>query len=270
MVPIHVLFDTFLDAARLERFLPDLMHAGLLGTAKCHNGSILTFLIEGGCFGELGRGEYEHVMKARLRQAYKEFKDWCREHQLRVVQPRFTPARLHRKSRVSFPVLSSKAIPGKVISFWLSSVARQWACRQGASHLDRAVEVCAFSYCAMLQKLDMYPLLMSAEQSVEVHDYGLLHLRTYAFLRAESAKVIRGQNKNMWLMLPKHHHIQEMLRTMAREHVNPNWYSLMTGESFIGDAAKLTRTAHRTTVTKRGLQRYLCILKIRVESIRCI
>ena len=117
MVPIHVLFDTFLDAARLERFLPDLMHAGLLGTAKCHNGSILTFLIEGGCFGELGRGEYEHVMKARLRQAYKEFKDWCREHQLRVVQPRFTPARLHRKSRVSFPVLSSKAIPGKSYFF---------------------------------------------------------------------------------------------------------------------------------------------------------
>ena len=255
------------QTCRLERFLPDLMHAGLLGSAKCHNGSVLTFLIEASCFGDLGPGEYEQVMKGRLREAYRHFRSWCRDNNIRVVQPRFTPARLHRKSRASYPALSQKAIPGKAISFWLAAVSREWASRPEATLLDKAVEVCAFSYAAMLRKLDVYPFVMSPEQAQDVHDTGVLHLQTYAYLRAASSQVRRGQNKCLWLMLPKHHHIQKMLRTLAAECVNPNWYSLMTAESFVGLIGKLTRTAHRTTVTLRGLQRYLCILKIRTSEI---
>ena len=242
------------------------MHAGLLGTGKCLNGSALAHLCESGCFGNFA-GEYEAALHSCLREAYKHFRDWTRRHGLRVVQPRFTPARVHRKSRATFPALSSKAHPGKVLSFWLASVSKEWALRGNATHLDKAVNVCCWSYTSMLEMLDTYPLVMTPQQAQAVHDRGILHLRSYAYLRSLSSEVRRGLNKNMWLMMPKHHHIQEMLRRLAVEHVNPNWYNLMTGESFVGLVSKLSRSAHRGSVTLRGLQRYLCLLQLRTSEI---
>ena len=94
----------------------------------------------------------------------------------------------------------------------------------------------------MLQLMDSNPLVMSEEQSEMAYRRGMLHLKTYAYLRSLSSTSPRGGlNKNMWLMMPKHHHIQKMLRTMRAERVNPHWYSLLTAESFVGLIAKLTR-----------------------------
>ena len=49
------------------------MHAGLLGTGKCHAGSILVYLVEASCFGLFNRGDYEAQMQERLRVAYRHF-----------------------------------------------------------------------------------------------------------------------------------------------------------------------------------------------------
>ena len=226
---------------RLERFLPDLMHAGLLGTGKCLNGSALVYLIEEGCFNGFERGIYEEVLAEKLRAAYKSFKDWTKANRLRVVQPRFTCARIHRKSRQFFPCLSSKAVVGKTISYWICHVAETWAARPDASEIDRMVHVCVYSYCAMLDLLSTAPLVLTAEQAQTAYDHGMLHLQTYAYLRQASTAIRRGNGKNLWLMLPKQHHIQHMLRRMHLERVSPNWYSLLTAESFVGLIGKLTR-----------------------------
>ena len=226
---------------RLERFLPDIMHAGLLGTAKVHNGAVLTYLVEHGAWGAWPRGVYEDIMTEKLRTAYAAFKAWCKQHRLRVVQPRFTPARLHRKQRSSFPALSAKAVAGKVVSFWLASVAAQWASRAEATATDKLVWVCAYAYCSMVRKLGSLPFVLSEAEAQSVYNDGILHLQAYAQLRSLSAATARGNMKASFLILPKHHHIQEMLRTMLAERVNPNWYALLTAEAFVGHIGRLTR-----------------------------
>ena len=286
--PLHV---------RLERFLPDIMHAGLLGTAKVHNGAILTYLVEQGVWGPLPRGVYEELMHERLRIAYASFKGWCKQHRLRVVQPRFTPARLHRKARNQFPALSAKAIAGKAVSFWLCSVASQWASRPGSSATDKLVWVCAWAYCSMMRQLGHLPLVLSEDEARSVYNDGMLHLQAYAQLRSLSASTRRGNMKNTFLLLPKHHHIQEMLRSMLAERVNPYWHNLLTAEAFVGQVGKITRRlgnhsvyvlqlsnmylhvlykklftgetfsirpAHRSSVSFRGLQRYLAVMYLKV------
>ena len=226
---------------RLERFLPDLMHAGLLGSGKCLNGSVICHLVESGFWGPLGPGPYEDTMQEKLRRAYVSFKQWSKASGLQVVQPRFTPARIHRKSRATFPCMASKAVPGKVISFWLAQVASGWACRDGATHHDRVVWVCMWSWCSMLDQLSRLPLVLTPEQAQRVYDHGLLHLQSYAYLRQTSSLIRRGNGKHLFLMMPKHHHLHEMLRSMLKERVNPNVYSLLTAESFVGLIGKLTR-----------------------------
>ena len=239
--PTHRFIPNHVCLVRIERFLPDLMHAGLLGTGRCLNGSALVYLIENGCFNGFERGVYEEVMGEKLRCAYKDFKDWCRTNRIRIVQPRFTCSRVHRKSRQTFPCLASKAIVGKTISYWLSHVASGWAARDDATEMDRVVYVCVYSYCAMLDQLSTSPLVLTAEQAQIAYDNGMMHLQSYAFLRQASTAIRRGSGKNLWLMLPKQHHIQHMLRRMLSERVNPNWYSLLTAESFVGLVGKLTR-----------------------------
>ena len=217
------------------------MHAGLLGSGKCLNGSVICHLVESGFWGPM-QGPYEETMQERLRCAYVSFKQWSKASGLQVVQPRFTPARVHRKSRATFPCMASKAVPGKVISFWLAHVASEWACRDDATHHDRVVWVCMWSWCSMLDQLSRLPLVLTPEQAQKVYDHGLLHLQCYAYLRQASSMIRRGNGKHLFLMMPKHHHLHEMLRTMLKEKVNPNVYSLLTAESFVVLIGKLTRS----------------------------
>ena len=110
---------------RLERFMHDVAHSQLLGTGKIHNGSCLIYLAESGefnaanCFPE--HGEYTANLQVQLRAAYNDFKRWAKAAKLQVNQPRFTYARCNRKNRSSHACLASKAVSGKVISFWLAA-----------------------------------------------------------------------------------------------------------------------------------------------------
>ena len=88
-----------------------------------------------------------------------------------------------------------------------------------------------------------YPLVMTAQQARSVHDDGILHLQTFAYLRAQSAKAPRtaATMRNLWLLLPKHHHMQKMIRTMDKERINAYHTNLLAAESFVGTCGKVTR-----------------------------
>ena len=67
----------------LCRFLHDTTHSQLLGTSKVLNGSVLTYLIEVGEFGQFpARGFYEHAFQGLCRPAYLNFKAWLKRHNL--------------------------------------------------------------------------------------------------------------------------------------------------------------------------------------------
>ena len=279
----------------LERFLFDPCHGQLLGTGKNSNGSfdiisltffvtltqrvpvylrdpliqfsirardiqgsVLTFLCERGYFAEWpARGEYETVMGFMCRKAHAAFLKWCKAHKLQCSQPRFTPARLCRKARLTYPSLASKAVQSKIISFWLACEAADFAARPDATATDKTVSACMWSYVELLRMFDRYPLLLSAEQANDIYAAGMRHLRLYAYLHRESSRRTGTEvMRNCWLLQPKQHFLYHMCRDCKEQRINPSFFSLLAAESWIGYIGRVSRRTHRTTMTRRTIQRY--------------
>eukprot|EP00439_Symbiodinium_sp_Y106_P060092 s186_g8.t2 len=174
-------------------------------------------------------------IRAVLRKAHAEFLRWVKQNKLQCSQPRFTPARLSRRYRVIYPCLASKAAQSKMLSFWLATVAGEFAARAHATPTDKAVSACIYAYVDTLRKMDEYPLLLSEEQSVELYNSGMRHLRLYSYLHRESAKRTGTEAmRNCWLLQPKHHFFYHMCRDCKEQRLNPSYYSLLAAESWIG------------------------------------
>ena len=225
----------------LCRFAHDVAHSQLLGTSKVLNGACLTYLAEAGQFCAMANGPYEASLQPVLRAAYVDFKMWLRDSGLACTQPRFTASRLHRKNRSMFPCLASKAVNGKRVSFWLAYRACERSLRCDATFLDGLVAVTMWSYCEMLRLFDQCPLRMTADQAAMLHDRGMLHLLSYARLRALSAGT-RGKtlNRASWIILPKHHFLQHALDEALTSLINPGKYNLLAAESWVGQISRMS------------------------------
>ena len=237
---------------RLERFVHDVAHSQLLGTGKTLNGSCLIYLCESGEFNATGQfptqGMYEQNLQAALRVAYLHFKNWVKDSGLKVNQPRFTCSRLNRKNRMSHPLLASKAVSGKVLSFWLAGACSARAARPQATQDDALVATTIWHYASMLKRMDLGPIVLSAEEAGNIYKDGMIHLRTYAMLRGISASRKRGRMplRSMFTLLPKHHHLKHALQDARDTRVNPNAYNLLAAESFVGDIGKISRMQSST------------------------
>ncbi|CAE7562987.1 unnamed protein product [Symbiodinium necroappetens] len=225
-----------LDGVNLHRFLHDPCHGQLLGTGKNTNGSCLTYLCERSYFAPWPeRGIYENVMS---------------------------------EYRVLYPSMAAKAAQSKMISYWLAMVAGDLAARADATPTDKAVSACIYAYVDTLRKMDEYPLLLSEEQSNELYNSGMRHLRLYSYLHRESAKRTGTEvMRNCWLLQPKHHFFYHMCRDCKEQRLNPSYYSLLTAESWIGYIGRVSRRTHRSTMTARTLQRYCTLLFFRLKRI---
>ena len=242
--PLEKLPQPMVYGVHISRFLHDTTHSQLLGTSKTLNGSCLTYLCETGEFAPFEGGVYEQSLAKVLRLAFKDFKQWLRSNHLLATQPRFTTSRLNRKHRGMFPILASKAVNGKRISFWLASKCHNRIERLGdaATMLDKLVSVCTWSYCKMLRCFDEYGMVMSPEQAANLHQAGTIHLLSYSRLRGLSAGT-RGKvcNRTSWSVLPKHHHLQHALDEAFSSFVNPGCYHLLAAESWVGSIGRMSR-----------------------------
>ena len=208
---------------RLERFLHDVCHSQLLGTGKVHNGSLLVYLCESGAFGVFNaRGNYADNLQVQLKTAYKDFKAWCKQEKLVVNQPRFTVSRCHRRNRVCHPCLASKAISGKVVSFWLAARCCERANQNVTSSLDQLVATCAWAYTAMLKGMDEAGLVLTQLEADSIFDHGMLYLQSHARLRAMSASITKGKIplRSCFTLLPKHHYLWHALHDQRETLVN--------------------------------------------------
>ena len=148
----HPIFG--ISGCRLERFMHDVCHSQLLGTGKVCNGSVMVYLCEIGFFGGLRFGQYTNSMSQCLRVAYRQFNEWKSNMKLQVTQPRFTPSRLSRVQRNTYPCLSSKAAASKAITFWLCECAIENGRKASATELDKHVANCIWTYAKVLRSLD--------------------------------------------------------------------------------------------------------------------
>ncbi|OLQ15727.1 hypothetical protein AK812_SmicGene122 [Symbiodinium microadriaticum] len=250
----------------LSRFLHDTTHSQLLGTSKVLNGSVLTYLIEAGEFGTFPRmGFYEHGLQSLCRPAYLRFKAWLKRYKLQATQPRFTAARLNRKHRGMYPCLASKAINGKRVTFWLASVCRQRLERANATELDELICTCIWSYCAMLQMFDVCEMVMTDAEAATLHRHGSLHLLSYAYLRKLSSRSVGKEFlRSSFCILPKHHFLQHALDEARASLINPGTNNLLAAESWVGTVGRISRKVHRRKVSARTVERYLCVLRLRL------
>ncbi|CAE7223515.1 unnamed protein product [Symbiodinium sp. CCMP2456] len=251
---------------QLCRFLHDTTHSQLLGTSKVLNGSVLTYLIEAGEFGQFPRtGIYEHGFQSLCRPAFLHFKAWLKTNNLTATQPRFTASRLNRKHRGQFPCLASKAINGKRVSFWLAGVCAERLRRADATELDELFCTCVWSYCSMLRLFDTADLVLTEAQASDMRKYGSLHLLSYAYLRKLSARSVKKQFlRSSFCILPKHHFLQHALDEAMLSRVNPGAYNLLAAESWVGTVGRISRKVHRRKVARRTIERYLCVLRLRL------
>lgn len=251
---------------RADRFLHDCCHSQLLGTGKLCNGSGLIYLCERGFYGAWpDHGEYQHQLAPLLRAAYAHFVAWKKHAGLSGTHPRFTPARLCRKLRASYPCLNSKAAASKMLSFWLAHCAKQLASQATATELDRQVHVCLFSYARALQLMDSAGLVMPRDTAVEFHRMVLLHLRAYADMHRQS-RLVAGTavNRCLWLLIPKHHHFIHCAEDALVCQLNPRATNLLCAESFVGMVGRISRGCHRSSVGTRTLERYFAIMQFKV------
>ena len=258
-----------IPGSRSDRLLHDACHGQLLGTGKAANGSCLVYLCERSAFSRwpLG-GEYKLQLAGTLRSAYTCFRSWCKTHGLQCTQPRFTPSRVNRAVRSSFPSLNSKAAPSKMLTMWLTDVATAWADKPTSTALDREVAVCIHSYAQALRVMDTEPLLMSAESAQAYCDHVLLHLQTYAYLHTQSFNTAGSvPNRANWQLLPKHHFFFHSALDVLEAGINPRMYSLLCGESFIGVLGRISKGCHRSNVSLRSIQRYLSCLHFKLQEL---
>ena len=210
-------------------------------------------------FGAWGRGgQYKTKFEKRLQLAYAEFRKWKKDNKVFSTQPRFTASRLHRKIRAEYPSINSKAIAGKDLTRWLSQVACREAAKPSADRLTRLVAACAWTYATLLEKMEEWPLILTTEQAEEFFSIGQSHLMVYSNLRKESSKATGAHSLNrcLWQLLPKHHYLQHMLWGTRQERVNPAYFTLLCGESFVGMIARMGRLSHRATISQRVLEKW--------------
>ena len=166
--------------------------------------------------------------------------------------------------------MSSKAIAGKTLSFWLAEVACKEAEKPSATQLTKLVASCAWTYMELLKKIESWPLLLTAEQAEYFFKTGQSHLMMYSQLRKQSSEQDGRDsiNRSLWQLMPKHHYFQHLLFTVREERVNPAYFTLLCAESFVGTIARMARLSHRSTLSKRVIEKYLVKLAIVVRDLK--
>ena len=232
-----------------------------------NRGSILCYLCEIGMFGQWERGRYPFVLQNRLNAAFRAFGHWKSTNKVSTTQARFTCSRLGRHSRQDFPSLQSKGVAGKRISFWLAEMAQQNAQQAEASEFDQLVATTAMSYRRFLELCDASPLVLTQDQANAIFRAGHIHLLSYAQLRKKSMSITGNTpGRCVFQLAPKSHYFLHALLNVRQTRVNCRYYTLLTAEGFVGVIARIARACHRSTVSKRVLQRYK--VKLRME-LRC-
>ena len=259
-----------LPGASPERVVHDPMHSQLLGTGKLSNGSGIIYLAESSWWHPFQpSGTYPDALEHALRLAHKDFLAWKKLTGLDVSQPRFTPARLSRKGRQNYACLSCKAAPSKAVAFWVAKRSSELASREGASEMDQLVATCLGTYAMSIELMDKAELIMSQLEAERFCELTLTHLQTYAVLNKRSRNLTgKTKGRNLWLIVPKHHHLFHCALRVKEQRINPKAAALFSGEDFVGRISRIARVCHRSTLSQRVLERYLALVHLELARLK--
>ena len=163
-----------------------------------------------------------------------------------------------------------------MVTFWLAYRCVEYAERDGSTPLDRLVAVCVWSYADLLRQFDECPLILSEAQARNMRNTGQRHLETWANLRSLSALLRAGKipNRNLWMILPKMHHLKHALDDAYTTRINPHMQNLLAAESWIGIIGRMARTLRLYSdlyilplcCLKEGWQTLSCICILNIKG----
>ena len=258
-----------IPGAHPRRILHDMAHSQYLGTGKTLNGSALVLLCELGRWGALqGSGRYDEKLQAALQEAHADFLAWKKNKKISCSQPRFTVARVNRRHRQMWPVLNSKAIAGKTISFFLTDRAVEWANRPGSSVFEKTLATCLWSYARMIEIMDSGHNIFSEHEATQFKEHCLLHLQAYGNLHVKGQEAKGKQpGRNCFVLLPKHHYLYHAGVDAEKTRLNPKNYMLLCAESWVGFVGRIARRTHRSSLTLRTIQKYLALMHLNLQRL---
>ena len=254
---------------QVDRVLHDCLHSQLLGTGKSANGSAIIFLAESGYWCRWpDSGLYQDQLELMLRAAHKHFLQWKKNNKMACSQPRFTPSRLSRITRMHYPSLSSKGYPSKVVTFWVTECCLHFAGRESATDLDKMVATCMRAYAHSLQIMGESGLVMTEGQANDYYSSVLLHLQSFAALHKLSRSATGKQvNRTCWKLLCKHHHYYHHAKETLETRINPSITQLLCAEDWVGRLGRIARATHKSNLSLRTLERYLSLVYLELAKV---
>lgn len=236
-----------------ETIRGDVMHVVNLGVAQWALGSCFIQLLEVGAFG----GE-RLPANARLRTAYRQFRQFTAKHRIKTSQPRFTLSRLGRSTlgAKQFPIFKGKAWNTRCVCAWLSEVATANKDKDGRNGTLRAL--CIFHLASWFAELEETGRHLNAAEAESLKNHGLQFLRAYGELAKNAIE------KRAWLypLRPKLHKLHHICLDLLKEEYNPRFYCCYTDEDFCGQMKRIAVKVHRRRMAERTLQRYRIMLGI--------
>ena len=151
----------------------------------------------------------------------------------------------------------------RAITQWLCWKASTFASRDGATKADQMMYTCISSYYSMIALMNEAPRILNEQQAEKFLELTLRHLRSYVWLHKFGMQATRHvPGRRCFLLMPKLHHLWHLGFDTYKFRINPRSTQLLSAESFIGVVGRIARACHRSTVSKRTLERYLCKLHL--------
>jgi hypothetical protein len=232
---------------RLETVLGDAMHGISLGMAQHACGNVLWELAS-------EAPSNTTVQMQRLERLWVQFRHWCRQRGVETSQPRFTLGSLNKtKVTGTFPLFNGKAHNTRVVTAFLADLL----CSQRADSLHaRLVTMCIWALAAFYAAMDAAGDLLSDQEVEDLQSPALEFMATYSALARRSL----DQGICAWQVVPKYHNTSHLIDDIRSLKINPKAYWCMCDEDFVGRISRIARVSHRTTLTRRALQRYIITL----------
>ena len=125
------------------------------------------------------------------------------------------------------------------------------------------VQGCSTAMSLFICSLDRSGDWLSLKEAVMISEFGLRFLRQYSVLARRSV----DRKECMWKVRPKFHYYHHMLFEIRGRRFNVCRTQTFAGEDFMGKMKSLGRKCHRSSITKRALQRYIQLVGYRWKSV---
>ena len=234
----------------LHRHWSDAMHTLDYGTYRHDCGSALWYMTEGRVFWR------PSTRAMRLKFAYEEYREWCKENGVDSVTTLFTEE--HVKNKGCFAEMTNiKANESKYLHVWIFSLLSRhqnrsaplqfmWEHFHGAWRMEAAMASCGRH--------------MPADKLIELQAGCDQYLQTGNALAAWALN--SEPQRLLFKQIPKHHDVQHMCFEFAPQ-ANPRTVTCYMDEDMIGKIKKIVAKTHPKNMDYRALQRFAVTVSLK-------